>query len=188
MNILAIDPGLSGAAVLLGPQILEVRRDFTCPEDISRAIGAFSDRAHVAVIEMVAARPGQGVASMFRFGYSAGIAEGALNAFRFSVYGAAGKPLIMVTPQQWQGYFWKVTGNPRAVDDHGIKEPFDSIRMVHQFFPRGVPFLTRKLDHGTADAMLMALWYLLERPEIGALRAKDKKNLKKIIARLQLKD
>jgi crossover junction endodeoxyribonuclease RuvC len=38
--------------------------------------------------------PGQGVASMFSFGHSAGVIQGVLGAFEI--------PVVMVTPQSWK--------------------------------------------------------------------------------------
>jgi crossover junction endodeoxyribonuclease RuvC len=47
-----------------------------------------------AYVELVSSMPGQGVASMFSFGHSAGVIQGVLGAFEISV--------VMVTPQSWK--------------------------------------------------------------------------------------
>ena len=47
-----------------------------------------------AYVELVSSMPGQGVASMFSFGHSAGVIQGALGAFEI--------PVTMVTPQSWK--------------------------------------------------------------------------------------
>jgi hypothetical protein len=45
-----------------------------------------------AYVELVSSMPGQGVASMFSFGHSAGVIQGALGAFEI--------PVTMVTPSR----------------------------------------------------------------------------------------
>ena len=45
-------------------------------------------------VELVSSMPGNGVASMFSFGHSAGVIQGVLGAFKI--------PVIMVTPQTWK--------------------------------------------------------------------------------------
>ena len=47
-----------------------------------------------AYVELVSSMPGQGVASMFSFGHSAGVLQGVLGAFEI--------PVTMVTPSQWK--------------------------------------------------------------------------------------
>ena len=47
-----------------------------------------------AYVELVGSMPGQGVASMFSFGHSAGVIQGVLGAFEI--------PVTMVTPSQWK--------------------------------------------------------------------------------------
>jgi len=172
MKILAVDPGMSGAVVLLEPNTMHVRTDFKHPEDLTRAIEALAPSADVAVIELVASRPGQGVASMFQFGFSAGIAVGSLLYAGFSEFDQRRKPLIEVAPQLWQRYFRELPNSPCST------EFFDSPSVLRFFHPQAAEFLTRKKDHNTADALLMALWYLCVQPKLGSLRKQDRSRLK----------
>ena len=48
----------------------------------------------MAYVELVSSMPGQGVASMFSFGHSAGVIQGVLGALEI--------PVVMVTPQTWK--------------------------------------------------------------------------------------
>ena len=144
MKILGIDPGLSGAVVLLGDGQIEVARDFKKREDITKAILHLGPKCDRAVMEFVSAMPGQGVTSMFSFGKSAGAAESALNAVKL--------PFIEVTPQRWQSYYRKLFNIPKG-------EPFNSVTTVKILIPKAAEFLKRKKDHNTADALLLAFWY-----------------------------
>ena len=103
---IGIDPGLSGAIVFL--------RDgapFDCFKMPTMKIGAanrvnaaslatvikiplYDDEEVRAYVELVGSMPGQGVASMFSFGHSAGVVQGVLGALEI--------PVTMVTPQSWK--------------------------------------------------------------------------------------
>jgi crossover junction endodeoxyribonuclease RuvC len=143
--ILAIDPGLSGAVCRLSGGTIELRRDFKALPDIARAIQDLSAGVTHAVIENVHAMPGQGVCSMFSFGRSAGVADGAL---------ALALPHLIVesiSPQKWQNYF-------RA--RHGILkgQEFNSRALALHQFPDKADFFKRVKDHNSADAVLLAVW------------------------------
>jgi crossover junction endodeoxyribonuclease RuvC len=100
--VLGIDPGLSGALALLGPNGLTVldmpthaltrggkmKRDLDLIE-LSRLIDAAGPIAH-AFVEQVGAMPGQGVSSVFAFGKVYGAALGILAAHFI--------PLTLVSP------------------------------------------------------------------------------------------
>jgi crossover junction endodeoxyribonuclease RuvC len=184
VKILAIDPGLSGAVVLLCPGTLLVRTDFKHIEDMTRAIDELSAAATVAVVELVAARPGQGVSSMFTFGMAAGVALGSLHSNGFSAFDKRRKKLIEVAPGKWQNFFWSlVAGDDEdSTDPLGI-HPFNSVEFVMRFYPDAEQFLQRVKDHNTADAILMAIWYACTSPEVGSLRSKDKDRLHWLIRR-----
>ncbi|MDE2233582.1 MAG: hypothetical protein KGJ90_05780 [Patescibacteria group bacterium] len=88
-------------------------------------------------IEAVAARPGQGVTSMFSFGYSAG--------FVYGLVLSSGRPHTFITPQAWK----KVAGL-RGSDAE------ESRRRASQLLPEAVDFWPRKKDDGVAEAALIA--------------------------------
>lgn len=149
--VIGIDPGLSGAiAFLADGQLTDVcdmptvgrgkagRQTVNAPE-LARLIREhlFIGAAVVALVEDVAARPGQGVTSMFRFGHSCGAVAGVLGAMRI--------PVVYVTPQRWKRY-------------HGLigSEKDASRGMAIDLYPSAP--LARKRDHGRAEAILIARW------------------------------
>src|SRR5208282_1005449 len=104
MNVLSVDPGLSGALA-----ILDARGDIRVTLDIptigdgaQRRIDAANLADTVceqmpypfAIVEQVGARPGQGVAWTFRFGQSYGMILG--------VIGALAIPVRHVSPAKWK--------------------------------------------------------------------------------------
>lgn len=102
MRILGIDPGLSGAFVLLENSTpIEWGLMPTMTEGTNRRVNGAALAAlwrfayiDVAFMEQVGARPGQGVSSMFTFGHAAGTVRGVLGALEI--------PVRMVTPQSWK--------------------------------------------------------------------------------------
>ena len=103
---IGIDPGLSGAIVLLeGNSPIEWHKMPTMKTGSANRVNApalaaiirpymyLDDPIH-AYVELVSSMPGQGVASMFSFGHSAGVLQGVLGAFEI--------PVTMVTPSQWK--------------------------------------------------------------------------------------
>lgn len=174
MVTMSTDPGLSGAVVLLGPGVFQCRRDFKHWEDIAAAITEFSPLADVAVVELVHSMPGQGVASMFAFGKSAGVALGAFKANGFSLQ--RGKPLIEVPPQRWQGFFWDLMGAPKG---KGMRLNFDSKAVVKKFYPAAADVILREKDHNTADAILIGLWKQMNPGVTTSIREKEAKVLAK---------
>jgi crossover junction endodeoxyribonuclease RuvC len=103
---IGIDPGLSGAIVVLfyGTPVSIMRMPTMKMGSANRvnasALAAFikgemreKHKLH-AYVELVSSMPGQGVASMFSFGHSAGVVQGVLGALEI--------PVTMVTPQSWK--------------------------------------------------------------------------------------
>lgn len=89
-------------------------------------------------LEQVAAMPGQGVSSVFRFGQTYGAIQMAVAASQ--------RPLRLVTPTKWKGHF-------------GIAKGKDLARgLASQRFPRSAGDFTRKKDDGRAEAALIALY------------------------------
>ena len=103
---IGIDPGLSGAIVVFQDDLpTEWYRMPTMKTGSANRVNAaalaaiirrsiFDDEETRAYVELVSSMPGQGVASMFSFGHSAGVIQGVLGAYRM--------PVKMVTPQSWK--------------------------------------------------------------------------------------
>ena len=103
---IGIDPGLSGAIVIMESNSpIEWQRMPTMKTGSANRVNApalaamikpylYLDKPLHAYVELVSSMPGQGVASMFSFGHSAGVVQGVLGAFEI--------PVTMVTPSQWK--------------------------------------------------------------------------------------
>jgi crossover junction endodeoxyribonuclease RuvC len=100
--LIGIDPGVSGAIVLLddGEPVewelmpsLKVGKTSRVNGAALRSIVDLASVTH-AYVESVHSMPKQGVASSFNFGHSAGVVEGVLQGL--------GKPYTLVTPQAWK--------------------------------------------------------------------------------------
>jgi crossover junction endodeoxyribonuclease RuvC len=102
---IGIDPGLSGAIVIMdGHTPVAWYRMPTMKTGSANRVNAPALAAIIrpsiygeeikAYVELVSSMPGQGVASMFSFGHSAGVVQGVLGAFEI--------PVTMVTPSQWK--------------------------------------------------------------------------------------
>jgi len=102
MRVLGIDPGASGALVLLEDgQPIEWTEMPTVKIGSATRVNAAALADFIAssccthvYVEQVGAMPGQGVSSMFNFGHSTGTVMGVL--------GAMGLPTTLVTPQVWK--------------------------------------------------------------------------------------
>lgn len=144
-GILGVDVGLSGALALYrdGRWLLldmpiagdAKRHEINGPE-LCRWLREQAP-AH-AYVEYAAARPGQGVSSMFKFGVSYGATKMAL--------AACGIPYTIVTPAKWK----PAVGVPTGADKEASR-----LRAL-QLFPDQAASLARKKDHARADAMLIA--------------------------------
>jgi crossover junction endodeoxyribonuclease RuvC len=107
LNIIGIDPGISGAIVVLQsrsvPYPIEWMRMPTLKVGKSSRVDCAALRSFLAnydvghaYVESVHAMPGQGVASMFTFGHACGAVDGLLAALHI--------PMTLVTPQAWKKY------------------------------------------------------------------------------------
>lgn len=148
-----IDPGLDGAIAFLNHDATELKV-YDMPTLITGTTGKRTVDAHALVVmltnaatyidhifvELVSARPGQGVVSMFNFGVSCGVVKAAVAATR--------KPSTMVTPLKWK----KAMGVPAAKDG--------AIARATQLMPHHAKNWTRKKDDGRAEAALLALYGL----------------------------
>ena len=150
MKIIGIDPGQSGAlavflhgkvtALLDMPTSARLHGKGQQVDGYTLATWMMEQTAGddvQVVIEAVSAMPGQGTASMFRFGESVGVVLG--------VCGALQLPVQWVRPAQWK----RKAGL--------IGKPKDAARtLAIQLHPEIADKLTRKKDTGRADAVCIA--------------------------------
>lgn len=154
MQIIGIDPGVSGAVAVLTESgrfvsVFDVptvaankssNRQQVSPIDLANLIRSQLVNAPadvVAVTENVAAMPGQGVSSMFAFGKSYGIILGVLAALGISTH--------IVTPAKWKGFY-------------SLGKEKDQSRELAQRMWPDAP-LGLKRHHGRAEALLLAKFY-----------------------------
>jgi crossover junction endodeoxyribonuclease RuvC len=149
MRIVGIDPGASGALVILDTKTntlevidmpcVEVKRGTRNVRQVSaqHVVDVLADKEiEHAVIEKVGAMPGQGVSSMFAFGRAAGVVEGALAGLRIAT--------TYVSPQEWQKHMRVIGGKD------------GSRSRASQLWPKQSDAFSRKKDDGRADAALIA--------------------------------
>lgn len=137
-RILGVDPGLTGGIAILSDGGIAVH-DIPVAggeidvEEVLRLMRA--DRIDLAVVEAASSRPGQGVASTFKYG----AAYGALQACVL----ACGIPMHRVAPTVWKRHF--------RLDRDKEKSRALALRL----WP-GSGCFSRKADHGRAEAALIA--------------------------------
>ena len=137
MTYIGIDPGKSGAIAALNDNGeldcgQEPQRNDATESDIADFIAVCAACSKFAFIERVAARPGQGVSSSFKFGQSYGFLRGLLIA--------NGIPFEEVTPQKWQSAMGCLSKGDKNVTK----------ARAQQLFPQ------LKITHANADAILIA--------------------------------
>lgn len=150
---IGIDPGTDGAIAVLTNTTLEVhgfsKGDHRSTAHIIKdAVAPWTELffdLH-AVIEDVHAMPGQGVTSMFKFGYCAGAAAGAIIAL--------GVPLTMISPRKWQSAL--LQGSAKDLTDSQKKARL--IARAKELFPRYSDLFKLQADHNKASAALIAYY------------------------------
>lgn len=150
MIIAGIDPGKTGALAVLHPdnsiEFFDVPRIVLKGKDKpawsqwanewSTALGfAFPD---MIVVEDIAARPGQGVTSMFTFGRTLGFVHGIITAI-------TNCPVHFVTPTVWKTKLGLLHSGKGA-----------SREKCRTLYPQSTNSLTRVKDDGRAEAALIA--------------------------------
>jgi crossover junction endodeoxyribonuclease RuvC len=153
MRIVAVDPGTTGAlAVLDGADVLLLedlpvhmigiagRKALRAELDLHGLHRLLAERGpyNHAFVERVAARPGQGVTGMFRFGMAYGAVLGVLSTM--------GIAMTMVLPRDWQR--WAGCG----------PAPDAARQRACMLFPGSAELLSRKKDCHRADALLIAAY------------------------------
>ena len=142
-RIIGIDPGKSGAIAILDCKSNEISFiDFKegARLAVDKLREALREPPRLIAVELVHSMPGQGVASTFSFGKSAGWIEGALDAFAV--------PYRHIAPQGWM----KGVLGPKAGKD-------GALLAAGRLFPKANFRGARggRLD-GRADAALIADW------------------------------
>lgn len=145
-NVLGIDPGCSGALVLItssGGYVAHLAMPTIKVGTKSRVNGAAIaawlrdyDISH-AFLEQVGAMPGQGTASMFTFGHAAGVAEGILQGLNI--------PYTLVTPQAWKKSVGLIGSDKDAARSRAI-----------QLYPALRALDAKAKGQAIADALLIA--------------------------------
>ena len=154
MKIIGVDPGLSGAIVILENN--KVLKLFEMPVmaegkknkrqlNSARLVNNFrensSNNEEVAVVvEQVNAMPGQGVTSMFNFGQSFGAIKG--------VCAALNLPIFFVRPSKWKKHFELINSSKDSSRTKAI-----------EMYPSLADQLAKKKDVNKSDAILIARFY-----------------------------
>ena len=146
--VVGVDPGLTGAVAILTPaghlvdvyDLPVIDKTINCAE-LARYEGwrTHPERFH-AVIEQVASRPKQGVASVFRFGHVVGSLD--------ATFAVLGIPTTRVTPGVWKR--WAGIGPDKN----------DARRRATELWPSSASSFARVKDHGRAEAALIARWWV----------------------------
>lgn len=161
MIVIGVDPGLTGGlAVIDDGQLVAVydmpvkaitykgkTRKEVDGAELNRLFNLYVP-AYI-FIEKVSAMPGQGVTSMFRFGQSLGVIQGAADAFWSTT------SVELVSPQKWKKNF-KLIGTKKDAAREKCIEIFNSKKNWFKL----------KKSSGKADATLLGLYgYLQNLPD-----------------------
>jgi crossover junction endodeoxyribonuclease RuvC len=176
--ILAIDPGLTGAYALLErtgkiievgdlPVIADLKTKWIDGDTLTEQwLDRIGEREVTGVIERVHPMPESGSQGAF----SQGMTLGSL-LVSLQIVGAS---IELVAPQSWKRDLGLLS--PGSTDGERKRRSLDKARLL---FPRAP--LDRQKDHGRAEALLIAHWYLQK----DSLRAANK--LAKDAAKAQAK-
>lgn len=155
--VLGVDPGLTGAVTVMtsAGEFVEVfdlpvmqtggKQSFVKNTINASALFAklqlvrSGGAGMVAYVEMIAAMPKQGVASMFSMGHTLGAVTSVLACLQI--------PYVMVRPQEWK----RAAGLIKA-------EKGQSRALAIQRFPEAAGALARAKDHNRAEAILIGAY------------------------------
>lgn len=138
---IGIDPGQTGAIARIDESGEVAVFDWPGDERALAGLVVMIDLEHeveMAVIEQQQSMPKQGSASTFKLGVNYGMW---LSAVAFANW-----PLTLVRPADWKCGM----GYPKGAD----KE--HSLTLARRLFPGAAGMLSRKKDHGRAEALLLA--------------------------------
>jgi len=151
MKILGIDGGIRGGLALVdiingaAPQLLDAIDIPTAGLGAKERVDAIAIRKWIethqpdhAVIERAQAMPKQGASSGFKYGKSVGAIE--------AVIACCEIPMVVIEPTAWKKF-------------HGLRgsEKEASRQRALMLFPSAHALFARKMDHGRAEAVLIAL-------------------------------
>lgn len=163
MIVLGIDPGLTGAACLLGPEWQKV---LDLPTKWSEATGNRVDGRGLAQLLAAEIPPGtkvrvciEALNSTGGWGRNSASTVGSQHLTQGAIYCAVeclGLELdYLVTPQTWKK-FYGLTG--KSKDDKA--EVLRAARkIVTDLYPDLQPMVARQKDHNRAEAVLVAHWF-----------------------------
>lgn len=146
--IIGIDPGCSGAVVVLNasgqyqnsiamPTLKVGTKTRVNGAAVASFLRAFDLNVAEAFLEQVGAMPGQGVSSMFTFGHAAGCVEGILQGLLI--------PYSLVTPQAWKKTAGLIGSDKDAARSRAI-QLYPELRVLDQ----------KAKGQAVADALLIA--------------------------------
>ena len=150
MKLISIDPGKEGGlAILKNGEILDSRRmpvigkeiDLDYLYDWIISIDTFWNVNDFAIIEKVGAMPGQGVTSMFSFGFSTGIIHGLMRGMGIS--------RRIVHPRTWKAKILAGTDKSKESAINHVKRAYPNINLLAT--PR-----SKKPHLGIVDAICIA--------------------------------
>ena len=132
--IIGIDPGTSGAIVLIDddgkfidalpmPSIKTGKASRVNAAAIVAFLSAYKLLLDHCYIEQVGAMKGQGVTSMFSFGHSAGVVEGLIAGM--------GIPYSKITPQAWKKAYNLIGKDKDAARSRAV-ELYPDVRLLDQ--------------------------------------------------------
>ncbi len=149
-RILGVDPGLSGAIVLLDTVFMSLRvfdmpvaksgpkgRNSLVDGLLARHVEALGD-IDLAVIEDVHSMPTDGSSSAFKFGTAFGVIRG--------IVAAKSIPTVFIAPNKWKAEVGLIGKDKDASRGKAV-----------ELFPKSANLFARKKDNGRADAALLAL-------------------------------
>lgn len=148
MIILGIDPGINGGAAIYNSENAQTSLiDLPITGEGAKKrinVQQFRDWVDIpaidhCVIERAQAMPDQGASSGFLYGRAVGALE--------AVVGCSDIPITIIEATAWKK-FHNLKG--------GSKE--QSRQRAIQLVPTAAPLMARKMDHGRAEALLMALY------------------------------
>jgi len=168
MRILGIDPGQKGGLTIIQNGqchqsivmpikynvLSKTKKNILDAERITSFLQLHSPYDSIYV-EKVGARPGQGVVSMFSFGYSSGVLEGIIFGL------GLGQKLHFISPQKWMRYLFEglpFDGEKQSISFCQIR--FPSIDWRNETLKR----MSKKKHDGKTDSACIAYYgYLIEK-------------------------